>query len=325
MKAMLLCAGLGTRLRPITNEIPKPLLPVFGRPVVEYLIESLSEAGVGEIVVNAHHLPEKISAALGGRNQGVKITYSREPEILGPVGGIRKALPLLGEGPLLIVNGDVVMDFDFGALVRYHEERKAALTMAVGPGTDRPALRAVGVTSDGRVRQVWRKPEWKGGALEECVNLGAFVYDWRVIERYIPENSFYDFREQLIPSMFENDERIFAFRTECYWNDIGEAGSYLKAHLDAFSGGGTERIARRLSGTAVLGKNVTGPVYFGKKVCVAGDAMIGPNVSLEDECKVGAGARVSDSVVLPGAIVPNGSDIRHAVVLGDKVIECSQS
>lgn len=320
---MLLCAGLGTRLRPLTDECPKPLLPLFGRPVVEYLIESLSEAGADEIIINLHHLPELFKKRIGECCCGVGIRYSHEPEILGPAGGVRKALPLLGDGALLIVNGDVVMDFDFRGMVKFHEENGVALTLAVGRENDRPELRAVGVDGEGRVRQLWRKPEWRGGALREYVNLGAFVYESSIVERYIPENSFYDFREQLMPELFRNGEKVMAYPVECYWNDIGSPASYLEAHLDVFAGGGTERCGRRLAGRLMAGgAGLIGPVYIGERVEIADDASVGPNVSLESGFSIGRGARISNSAALPGARVPDGASVDRAIIAGDRIIEC---
>jgi mannose-1-phosphate guanylyltransferase len=324
MKAMLLCAGLGTRLRPLTDACPKPLLPLFGRPVVEYLIESLAEAGVGEIIINLHHLPELFRERIGNRCCGVAITYSHEPEILGPVGGIRKALPMLGDGNLLIVNGDVVMDFDFNGMVKFHEENGAALTLAAGAVTERPELHAIGADAGGRVRQLWRKPDWGGDALREYINLGSFVYNSSIVERYIPENSFYDFREQLMPELFRNDERVMAYPVECYWNDIGSPASYLQAHLDVFVGVGPDRIKRRLAGGFKAGVDCgwNEPVYIGGNAEIAGGATVGPNVSLESGCRVGKDARISNSVVLPGASVPDGAVVDRSIAASGGIIKC---
>ncbi len=321
MRAMLLCAGLGTRLRPVTDLIPKPLLPLFGMPVVEYHIAALADAGFKDVVINLHHKPEMIRERIGDVCRGVRIHYSHEPDILGPTGGIRKALPMLGDGPVLVVNGDIVMDFDMKGIVSFHEESGAALTIAVGSENVRPELRAVGVDPGGRVRQLWGAPRWAGPPLTHTVNLGAFVYDKRIIEEYIPNDSFYHFRHDFIPSLFERDEKIMAYQVNSYWNDIGTPATYLRAHLDAFAGVGAESCNRLISGHLNTGGlKLMENVFVEDGVFIGSDATVGPNVYLGRGCAIGAGANVANSVVLPGASVSNGTTVNNSVVLGDLII-----
>ncbi|MFA6451387.1 MAG: NDP-sugar synthase [bacterium] len=321
MRAMLLCAGLGVRLRPLTNEIPKPLLPLFGRSVADYQLEAIAAAGAEAIVMNLHHLPDAVRERFGSRSRGLDILYSHEPEILGPTGGIRKALPALGDGPVLVVNGDVVMDIDYREMLKYHEETKAALTLAVGPGKDRPAIRAVGVDPEGRVRQIWRKPDWNGETLAAFVNLGAFVYDKRVIEEYIPENMHYDFRDQLMPRLFECGEKVMGYRSETYWSDIGAVDAYIQAHLDVFAGGGTKscrKEAMQKAGDAKV--PLKEPFFVEGKMSVGENASVGPNVALGSGCEIGAGSVLSNGVVLPGARVKAGTTADHFVAMGDRIV-----
>jgi len=321
MRAMLLCAGIGVRLRPLTDEIPKPLLPLFGRPVADYQLEAMVEAGVEAVVMNLHHLPDAVRERFGGRSRGLDIYYSREPEILGPTGGIGKALPMLGDGPVLVVNGDVVMEVDFRKLLEYHEEAGAALTLAVGRGEGRPELRAVGVDPDGRVRQLWGKPDWTDSPLIGYVNLGAFVYERRVIEEYIPENSFYDFRNDLIPRLFERGEKVMAYNTDTYWNDIGAVEAYIQTHLDVFACGGTRRCRKQAeTGAPAPGPEFRQPVYVEGELSIGAGAAVGPNVALGIGCDIGAGAVLSNGVVLPGARVPAGAKSDRFVALGGRLI-----
>ena len=127
MKAMVLAAGLGTRMRPLTLLRAKPALPVMNRPLIHWTLERLARHGVREVVINLHHLPGSVTRAVGdGSAFGLKVHFTRERTILGTGGGPRKARALLGEGPVLIVNGDVLFDFDLGALMRQHRRRKAA-------------------------------------------------------------------------------------------------------------------------------------------------------------------------------------------------------
>jgi mannose-1-phosphate guanylyltransferase len=318
---MLLCAGLGVRVRPLTYEIPKPVLPLFGRTVAEYHLEMFAEAGMEAAVLNLHHKPEAIKDRLGARCRGVDIYYSREPEILGPTGGIRKALPLLGDGPVLVVNGDIVFEYDVKEILKYHEETGAALTFVVGPGRDRPALRAVGVDADSRVRQLWGKPGWEGGPLACMVNLGVFVYERRIIEEYIPGNSFYHFRDALIPALFERGEKIMAYAADSYWNDIGTVEAYIQAHLDVFGGGGTSRCrAAAAAGMPAPGAGFHAPYYIEGGLKLGEGASVGPNVACYAGCEIGGGARLTNSVVMPGARVPRGAASDRAAALGGALV-----
>ncbi|HOO55863.1 MAG TPA: NDP-sugar synthase [bacterium] len=313
MKAMILCAGLGTRLRPITETIPKPLLPFFGKPVVVHTLDRFVEAGIEGFVINLHHLPEKIMSALGTAYRGVPIEYSREPEILGPVGGIRKALPLLGDEAFVVVNGDIVIDIDYTGMLEQHKKTGAALTLAAGPGYERPELRALGVDGRGRVRQVWGEPEWSGAALEKKVNLGAFVYEPRIARDFIPDGAFYDFRTQMIPALFEAGERICVYETGTYWNDIGTPESYLKAHMDIFNGK-SAACSVKITDDLSVDSELSGRNYLEKNVVVEPGASVGPCVAAYGGATVGKGAAVKNSVILPGAVIRERTTVENTVV-----------
>ena len=332
MKAMLLCAGLGVRLKPLTEHIPKPMLPIFGRQTADYALESLAEAGVTDVVVNLHHLPDKVKSSLGTRSRGMNIHYSFEPALLGPTGGIRKALPALGGEPFIVVNGDALMEIDFKSMMRAHISNGAALTIAVGPGHDTPDIRAVGVDPQFRVRSLWGIPARPGESLSDKVNLGCFIYDPRIVKTYIPDDSFYHFREGFIPELFEREERIFAYETDTYWNDIGSPKSYLRAWTDAFDGAGTPRMkktanaqieesSRRLNSETKSGRiQFIHPVYVEQGAEIGEGAVIGPDAALCAGCKVGAGASVSRSLVMQNSLVCESAIVRGSIVFQDKVI-----
>ncbi len=324
MRAMLLCAGLGVRVRPLTNVMPKPLLPLFGKTVAEYHLEMFAEAGIEAAVLNLHHLPDAIKEKFGSERYGMELLYSHEPEILGPTGGIRKALPMLGDGPVLVVNGDIVFEYDIKKILEFHESSGAALTMVVGPGTDNPSLRAVGVDAGGRVRQLWGKPEWTGGELTGAVNSGVFVYEKRIIEEYIPDNSYYHFRETLMPDLFMHGEKIMAYMQDSYWNDIGTVESYIQAHVDVFQGSGTKRCRVAAAGGMKPPDGFIEPCYVESGVESGPNVSVGPRAVCYSGCSIGPGAKVADSVVMPGASVPAGAVVERAVVLGSEIVHTGE-
>ena len=320
---MVLCAGLGTRLRPVTESIPKPLAPVFDVPVVEYTFEILASAGVKKAVVNLHHLPDEVRSGLGNRCRGVDIVYSLEPEILGAVGGVAKALEYVGDGPLLVVNGDVIVDFDPAEMMRKHLESGAALTMALGDVPGRRDLKLVGVESGtGRVVSI-RNHQVKGHSPDEMlVNLGVFVYEGSKLRRYAEPGRPLGFSDELVPMLFGDGEKVMSVRVGGYWNDIGSIAAYLGVHADALEGRGTRGcLDAAVRPAGYSGEGALPPFFIGENAAIGPGAVIGPYAVIGKNSIVGEGARIEKSVVMPGSSVPPGARISGSVVHGDRVLE----
>jgi len=314
-RAMILCAGLGTRLRPVTEKVPKPLVPLFDRPVVEYTLDHLAAAGIYSAVINLHHLPGTIRKTLGDTCRGVNIQYSHEEsEILGPVGGVRKALPLLGDGPVLVWNGDILLDLDPLELLETHRRSGAALTMTLGTVPGRPELHVVGAEkSSGRVVRV-RKTAAPGGEEDmQAVNLGACVYEAEIIEKYVPPDRFYNFADELIPLLFANGELVSAHFTDGYWSDIGTIESYLAAHFDALDGRGYPACACVIEENG-CGSGSSPPCFISRGARVDPSAATGPYAVIGNGSRVDAGAELSRCVVLPGAEIAAGRKVHNEVV-----------
>lgn len=296
MKAMVLCAGLGTRLRPITNEIPKPLVPFFGEPAVSRVFRGLSAAGITEAVVNLHHLPQRVVHALSATNHGVSIAYSMEKEILGAVGGLRQALPHFDNEAFLVVNGDVIADVDYAGIIARHRESGADLTMAVGKVAGRDDIHVVGAAGDGRVVSI-RKEGTGEAPAEMFVNLGIFVYEPKILKKYVPVGEPFGFVDGIVPFMFRDGCRIVACEMTGYWNDIGAPADYLRAHRDALDG------LISLKGSEEHGSAVERG-WISDSAVVSPEATLGHYTMVYDEAVVEAGAELSNVVVMPGARVP---------------------
>lgn len=316
MKGMVLCAGLGTRLRPITNRRHKCLLPLMTKPIVSYVFGALGVIGIRDVVVNTHHLAEdvkrEISAIEGDR---FRLKFSHEPEILGPVGGIRKALPMFEGETFVVVNGDIVLDVNIERVAEQHRERVAALTMAVMDGGARPELASIGYDEEFRVRTVWDKPDWKG-KLRKGINIGAFVYEPEILEKYVPEGVFYDFRTQLMPALLEKNEIVCACPVEGYWNDVGTAASYLGAHRDLFDGK-----APGIFKPSMLTPHNDERHSVIQPSLVAGDAfieegaVIGPYTVAGADCHIGKRSIIEECVVMPRARVADGVAVKREIIM----------
>lgn len=325
MKAMLLCAGLGTRLRPITYSIPKPLVPVFDAPVVSYTIDILRRCGIEEAVVNLHHLPANIRNTLGTSYSGVHIHYSHEPEILGAVGGIREALPMLDDGPIPVINGDILFDIDLRAMLDYHTRTGAVLTLSAGKIPSRPELHVIGADAAGRVHRVRDLVSRLDEPRASFVNLGIFIYESRIIREYAPPGEPFGFAGDggLISRLFDNGERVMIFsNNDFYWNDIGTPSAYLKAHTDALGGRGAGGVLARLKTASQppVTSVVREPVYFGSDVRAERNTVAGPDAVIGSGSIIGKGACIKNSIVLPGSSVPSGASIIDSIVLGNDII-----
>lgn len=314
MRAMILCAGYGERFRPVTERFPKPMLPVMGKPLLHYSLNRVRAAGIGGVVLNLHHLPDAIRSFAGDACGGMPICYSQEREILGPVGGIKKAEGFFGGETFIVVNGDIWFEQDLCEVAAFHREKGAGLTMMVMDGGD-PALRAIGYDGAGRVRQVWGKPAVRA-ELETAVNIGIYAYEPYVLERYVEPDVFFDLSKDLMPRLFADDVPVFAFSANGYWADAGTPERYLELHRDLLAGraslppedacpaeGG---VSRRGDSRIAAGVGIHPPCFFGEGCEVDSGAEIGPYAVLGSGCRVGSGTRIENSVVFSGVVVKEG-------------------
>jgi NDP-sugar pyrophosphorylase family protein len=231
MKAMILAAGLGTRLKPLTDHLPKPLLPLEGRPLIEHTLLLLRRFGITEAVINLHYQGDKIIQVLGdGSRLGMKIRYSEEPDILGTGGGIKKAERFLSDGPFLVINSDILVEINLDQIIGFHQRNQAAATMVLREDPDVDRWGAVGVDSYHRIRQLLGKPDWTGEALSKKMFTGIHVMDPRVLN-YIPGSGFFTIIDAYI-EMLRKEERLFGHVHPGYWIDIGTPERYRKAEED---------------------------------------------------------------------------------------------
>jgi NDP-sugar pyrophosphorylase family protein len=316
MKAMILCAGLGTRLRPLTNCIPKPLVPAPDEPLVFHSLRRLARAGATLCVVNLHHLPRAVKTAIGDDFEGMRIVYSHEPEILGHAGGLRKAAHIFEGEPFLVMNGDIYADVDCGAVMRFHKENNAAVTVTAKTDLPESDLNLLGFDSENTLRTIRGKPGWSGPALSHGINAGVFVYDPSFLDHNVPPGRFSGFAEVLQPLLEQGDARIRVFPYTGYWTDIGDAEKYLCFLREVLDGkvpgipGG-----HMISGDAGIAgaADIIAPCHIAAGCVVEDGARIGPYAVLGRGCAVGRGSHVAHCLVAPGVHVPGGAMVKHSV------------
>lgn len=305
MKAMVLAAGYGLRMRPLTRLRAKPVLPVLNRPLLHWTLERLARHGVSDVVINLHHLPRTIVAAVGnGSRFGLRVRYSREPRILGRGGGPRKVRRFFGDEPFLLVNGDVVFDFDLAGLVARHRASGAQATLALKPNPDPRTYGAVVTGPTGRIRSIAGRPRPARGTVS--LFTGVQVLEPALLDRLPPGPS--DTVRHLYPPLLAEGSKVLGVRVRGAWYDLGSPSTYLAAQLRLLGPrrslvDGGARVRGRLS-SAIVG---TGS-------CVEEGASVVRSV-LWDGVRVGRGAIVRDSILASGVRIAPGARVEARIVV----------
>jgi mannose-1-phosphate guanylyltransferase len=318
VQAIVLVGGEGTRLRPLTSDVPKPAVTLVDRPFLAYAIEWLAAHGVSEVVLACGFLPDVLRETLGeDERAGVKITYVAEPEPLGTAGAIRFAADALGdrlEDRFLALNGDVLADLDLSALVRTHEERGARATIGLHPVADSSAYGLVRCEEGGAVLEFLEKT---GEAVPGEINAGAYVLDRSVFD-LVPAGQAVSIECEVFPRLV--GDGLHGLLLDGYWMDIGTPDRYLQASWDILEGRVETRVEPTSPGMLVAeDATIATEAQVGPRAVVASGCEIetGSEVNesvLLDGCTVGADARVQGSILAPGARVEPGAQLVNAVV-----------
>ncbi len=322
LKAMVLAAGKGTRLFPLTGEVPKPLVTVANVPIIGHIFELLTTHGIGEAYVNVHYLADALLKACGEEAciNGMGVRLSREERLMGTAGGVKRLAEHFDE-TFVVVSGDALTDIDLKDLVAFHEEKGALATMALKGVHDTSGFGVVEVDEGGNVLSFQEKPDPKE-AISTLANTGIYVLEPRALE-YIPENTFFDFAKDVFPRLLEAKERLVGYRGDFYWSDVGTLGAYRRAQHDVLSGKVRVKVPGRQRGEGVwVGENVRidPTVRIEGHAVVGRDAVIGRNVLLSgpvavgSDCWIHPSATLSSCVLLPGASVGRDAHLEDCVV-----------
>src|SRR4051794_15770312 len=328
-----MAGGEGTRLRPLTSNQPKPMVPVVGKPCMEHILELLKEHGFDEVIVTVAFMPQAIRGYFGdGESLGLNVEYSVEESPLGTAGSVRLASDKLDE-TFLVISGDALCDVDLTEIMRFHKEREAAVTIGL-KSVENPLEFGIVVTDEaGRIERFLEKPSW-GQAFSDTINTGIYVIEPEVM-RHVPDDRPFDFSKELFPLLLEMGRPIYGYVCEGYWQDIGNLDQYRQANFDALD----EKVSLNLPGIRLRGdvwigegveiddvEGVEGPAFVGDYCRIAPDASLGPytvlatGVTLRERARVSrsivdAGTYVGRSAIVEGAILGRNCDVRsHARV-----------
>jgi mannose-1-phosphate guanylyltransferase len=316
MKAMILAAGLGTRMRPLTLALAKPVLPVLDRPLLHWTLEMLASHGITDVMINLHYLPRTVRAAAGdGRDFGLKVSYSLEREILGTGGGPRKVRRWVGDEPLLLLNGDVVFDFDLSGLRRRHDRAKAPATLALIPNPDPRRYSAVVTGPGGWVRSLAGLPRKARGTVSMFT--GVHIVDPALLDRLPPGPS--DTVRDLYAPLVAEGRPPLGVRVKGPWYDLGSPSLYLASQQSLlqtrFRGarrGSVVHPEARVHPSARIVRSVVG-----RRAVIAEGASVRGSV-LWDRVTVGRDAVVEGSILARGVKVEDGEAVSKALVMKDQ-------
>ncbi|MBW8059794.1 MAG: NDP-sugar synthase [Solirubrobacterales bacterium] len=323
MRAMVLAAGLGTRLRPITYEMPKPMVPVLNRPVMEHIARLLARHGFVEAIANLHWFPELIESHFGDGSQlGLDLSYSREERLLGTSGGVRNAAGFLGDS-FLVISGDALTDIDLAAMREFHESHDGIATLATKRVRDTSQFGVAISGSDGRIQGFQEKPD-PAEALSDLANCGIYMFRSEVFD-YFPEPGtskaagpddppgFADWAMDVFPALLDGDAPFYSHEVDAYWNDIGNLEELRQGNLDALSGAvevelGAPQVSDGVRSASPLdGVEVEPPAFVGAGVELGDGVRIEGPAILGDGCRIGDGARIRDSILLGGTELSAGT------------------
>jgi mannose-1-phosphate guanylyltransferase len=312
---MVLAAGLGTRLRPLTHDIPKPMVPVLDRPVMAHIVDLLDRHGFDEVVANLHWFPDTIRGYFGDRLQ-----YSYEPELLGTAGGVREAREFFGEHPFVVISGDALTDIDLGALVERHRRAGGIATLSVRRVEDTREYGVVLHDADGRITGFQEKPAPEE-ALSRLGNCGIYLFSPEIFD-YFPAGDPVDWARDVFPVLLENDVPFHIHEIGEYWNDVGSLSELRQGTFDALAGALHLEIAGVEvhpgitvgEGSSLDGvEQAEGPIWIGRDVVIGeGVRLVGP-VVIGDRARVGAGASLRETILLPGTEVADGTVLIGAI------------
>jgi NDP-sugar pyrophosphorylase family protein len=330
MKALILIGGMGTRLRPLTCDTPKPLLPLINRPFLEYQIELLRKHGIKDIILCVAYLPHSFENYFGnGKKWGVRIQYVHEKEPLGTGGGIRNASKYIDD-TTVILNGDILTDINLSAMLKYHKEKKALVSIALTRVKDPTIYGLVETTRDGRIERFLEKPSWDEITCN-TINAGIYIFEQEVL-KFIPDGINYSVERGLFPSLLRDNYNIFGYTFKGYWLDIGTVEKYLQAHFDLMMRNVDFPLPGRMRQDNVWvgkqfkwGNNIelSGNFICGNNVKIEDSVQILGNVCVGDDVRIGKGCNISNSIILSGTRIDEGVKLENVLIGKNCIIEAN--
>lgn len=321
MKAFILAAGVGTRLRPLTFELPKPMIPLVNRPVMAHTVDNLKKHNILSIMMNLYFMPEMIMDYFGnGKKFNVDISYSKEENLLGTAGGLKKCKDFF-DSTFIVMSGDGLSDIDITSAVEFHKKKKSLATMVLKKIDSKFEYGVTIADKNNKIIDFVEKPSWSS-VFSDTVNTGIYIFEPEIFQ-YIPDGV-YDFGKDLWPKLLTLKKPIYAYLMNEYWTDIGNIGEYKLGTSDALNG--TIKInidGTQIKNTSVLaGENcvIDSTVRFIGKSVIGNNCYIGKNVIIEDGTVIGDNVKIQEGSIIKDSIIWCNVNVGREVRLFSSVI-----
>jgi len=332
LKAFILAAGYGKRLEPLTKAVPKPMVPVANKPIMQYNVELLRKYGIKDIIANIHYFPEQVENYFhDGRSFGVNLSYSFEEELLGTAGGVKRMSRLKKvNGSFIVISSDVLTDVNLSKMLAFHRKKKALATIALTPVEDVTQFGVVVLDKDDRIAAFQEKPS-RQEAKSSLVNAGVYIFEPGILDMI--SEGFRDFGKEIFPKLVSNNAAFFGYKMIEYWNDVGGIEKLKSANSDVLQGRVRAEVsARRVGSSTWMGRDTLvaksakfeGTIILGDRASIGENVEIYGNVSIGDKCIIEDDTIISDSVIWSDTHIGKGSSLKKCLVgswcnLEDKV------
>lgn len=325
MKALFLVGGTGTRLKPITDNLPKPMIPIFGSPLLEINIKKLKKYGIDEVILSTCYKPQKIERYFGnGKSIGVKVNYVFEEVPLGTAGAIKNAEKFIDD-TFLVFNADILTRIDIANLIKFHEEKNAQVTIAATE-VENPWSYGVIEHCDNKYITAFKEKPKPNETSSKLINAGIYVFEPEILDE-IPEKTIVSVEKDTYPYLLENGFKMTVYNECSYWMDLGTPEKYMQVHADVLNGLLTldEKVHNYRSKTSKISKNaqIINPVYIGDNVEIGDYAVIGPETVLCDNCCIGDETEVIKSIVWKDVKIDKKSVICNSIIMPDNIVDLS--
>ena len=311
MKAFVLAAGIGTRLKPLTSEIPKPMVPVLGKPVLHHTLNNLKKNGFTDICINLFHKPEIITNYF--KKSEFNITFSLEKKLLGTAGAVKKQEKFFDD-TFVVMSGDGLSDINLKKALAFHKKNKALATIVLKEVDVRLEYGVTLTGAGGKIKSFVEKPSWKD-IFANTINTGIYIFEPEIF-KFIPKNKFFDFGMDVFPLLLKKKQKLFGYVMKDYWTDIGNVNEYKKGVFDALSG----KIKLDISGVK------KGTSYISKKAVIDRNVKIADHCFIDDFAIIGAGAVLKPySVISKNVTVFEKASFERAIIWEDSMVKRSSS
>lgn len=307
LKAMIMAAGMGSRLEPLTLMMPKPLIPVMNMPLMDIILTQLSELGVKDVISNTYYLADQIIDRYKKNNLGINFNYIKETKLSGTAGGVKKCQHFFDEGEdFIVMSGDVLTNADIKKGIEIHKKSNAIATIGIKqiPHEHVSHFGVVVTDENGFITEFQEKPP-VDEAKSNFINTGIYIFNYKLFD-YIPENTFYDFAKNVFPKLLE-EKAINTFEVSEYWNDVGTISQYKQSIQDVFNG--VCKIKHPQITETNLGTYVSGKTKIPETVRFVGNNVVGNN------CKLGEYIKLENCIVLDNAEIKTGSELTDCIIL----------